>query len=185
MHKVRSVEKDGLKFCTCCSQWKTIDNFSPERTKKDGTIGRKPVCKACHNEQQKERQKNRTEKVKELKEMQTAATEDIQARNNQGISHTLTELSPEDIKELKELLTVKERLLHLLTQDHNKGIPQGIATAARAEREKRTYNMDPHILTELNQVSKDTGSSQSDIVNAALKQYLAGHKCDKRDSEHE
>lgn len=78
--------------------------------------------------------------------------------------------SAKEIKELKELLVIKESLLKLAITPSNKNT---ITIMDKSNRKKATFNMDIELIQELEQHEKTLiNISKSDIVNQALREYL-------------
>lgn len=124
-----------------------------------------------------------------------AITKEEQPSNNEGISEEtisndkgLEALSTEEIKELRELLKIKEQLLLIagITQDkgitrNNKGITiLDAVNLDKSHRKKATFNMDLELLDILNIYEKESSVSKSDVVNIALIEYFKTRGINKK-----
>jgi CRISPR/Cas system-associated protein Cas10 (large subunit of type III CRISPR-Cas system) len=155
-----------VKKCPACKKKLALTNFSPSRKDESGKIlAYSSLCKKCRSEYEGKRRKQKAKKVKET------------------ITHTITDaitiLTPDELKGLRELIGVKDQLLDLLIVSHNPHHNDTITTN-KAERIKKTYNVDPSIIEVMNEYSRNSGMNQSDIVNEALLQYLTDHKKDHK-----
>ena len=101
----------------------------------------------------------------------TGITKESKERNNIVIPKEEGKalFSSEEVRELKELLRVKDKLISI-AEGNNKGII--ILDIDRSNRKKATFNMDMELLEELKKYEGNSNISKSDIVNIALKQYL-------------
>ena len=79
--------------------------------------------------------------------------------------------SDKEIQQIKELLRVKEELLHLIGIIPNNNIIS-ILDMDRSNRKKATFNMNIELLNELENYNDNPNISKSDIVNIAIKEYL-------------
>ncbi|WP_443662434.1 hypothetical protein [Clostridium sp.] len=109
---------------------------------------------------------NNIEIIKETPKINKAAIPKKEINNNN--------FTNEMAKGLKELLEVKEALLHLIgITENNKGINiLEVINMDRSNRKKATFNMDITLLEKLKIYDNDLNTSKSDIVNIALKEYL-------------
>lgn len=112
-------------------------------------------------------------------------TEGISKEEDPSNNKTITEeeqakplFSEIEIKELRELLEIKEELKNIINMvKNNNGISViDISNIDRSNRKKATFNMDKYILDTLqwyidNQPNKNI--NKSDIVNIAIKEYLS------------
>jgi len=138
------MAKKQTKTCTLCKKELSLDKFSDGQAR----------CKKCRSKAELARLSKKKEAVS-LKADELVDT-----------------ITQDELKDLRELLQVKQQLLDLLSHkaDHNNTI-----TTSKADRVKKTYNIDLNIINTMNEYSKDSGINQSDIVNAALMQYLLDH----------
>ena len=93
-------------------------------------------------------------------------------KNNEGIrveESNNSYFTKEEVKEIKALLVIKERLLRIVgITENNKGINiLEVINMDRSNRKKATFNMDISLLEQLK-----TYENKSDIINIALKEYL-------------
>ena len=82
--------------------------------------------------------------------------------------------SDKEIQQIKELLKVKEELLHLIETTPPSSIIS-ILDMDRSNRKKATFNMNIELLNELEKYNDNPNISKSDIVNIAIKEYLKGN----------
>ena len=66
-----------MKWCTKCNQYKPIDDFPNNKSRKDGKAGE---CKACHNAWTLEYQRKRTMAKKQIKIQDTPVVNDLADR---------------------------------------------------------------------------------------------------------
>ena len=134
--------------------------------------------------------------AKEVKINQPAITQETLKNNNKKIAKeikinlpTITKetlgitkevksnnsyLTKDELKDLKELLEVKDQLLNMaITTGNNTGITIiDISNIDRSNRKKATFNMSIDILNKLETYNNNPNISKSDIVNIAINEYL-------------
>ena len=174
-----------MKTCKRCNQEKPLDEFSINKTNKDGSTTPKPNCRPCEAIISRERyiERNRLKSGGKAPDKKPDHKKD-----NTKLVETIhyNSLSNAEISGIRELLKYKETILHntklVETIDNNRSIVETIddnslrnqiKTFDKTERNARTYNIHIELIDRLDSYCKDSLLKQSDIVNIALNQFLS------------